>query len=103
MATGKTAFERHGGFPHVSEQFNTVSFLEITSSNDGQLPSMSGYAFCFVGDPDNDGNVLLGHDNNPTFPLAPGAGLTLLVENLNQVWCDVPSDHSLHIVLLSEE
>ena len=101
MTLDNTQFEQEGLAPILTEQFDTVASYQYMVMS-GQLDDVEGLRFIFLANPANSNNVLIGGSASQTFPLAAGFGLTMEIENLNQVYADIESGDILDILVLSE-
>jgi len=99
--SGKTDYEKEGRAPILTEQFNTVVGYTFTTMS-GQMSDVDGMRFIFRADPDNSGTVKIGGLGTMLFPMDAGFGLTMEVENLNQVYANVPAGDKLHVLVLNE-
>ncbi len=96
-----TRYEKEGNPPIVTERFNTVANYSYTTMS-GQLDDVAGYKFILMANPGNAANVLIGSLGAETFPMEPGLGLALEIENLNQIYADIAAGDLLHVLVLSE-
>ena len=97
-----TLFEREGRAPILTAQFNTVNAYRYVTMS-GQMNSIAGYKFILMANPSNVNNVLIGGALGAmTFPMEPGFGLSLEIENLNELFANIQSGDELHILVLSE-
>jgi hypothetical protein len=96
-----TQFEKEGRTPILTEAFNDLEVYDFTLIS-GQLSNQAGNRFVLLAHPDNANNVMLGTLNNITFPLAAGVGISLEIENLNQVYAYVQSGDKLNVMILKE-
>lgn len=101
MTKDKTQFGREGRAPLLTEQFDTVTAIEVTTVS-GQLGDVSGLRFHILADPANSNNILIGGESSMTFPLEPGLGITLEVENLDQLYANIQSGDKLQVLVLDE-
>ena len=96
-----TKYENEGNAPIVSERFNTVTAYSYDAM-DGQMDSVAGYRFILLADPGNAANVLIGSEGAITFPMEAGFGLSLEIENLDELYATVGAGDTLHVMVLTE-
>ena len=96
-----TQWSDEGRAPIELETYNTLTF--ITVSGTGQLGDVTCKRAVFLARPGNSGNVFLGSETGIyTFPLEAGFGISLEVENLNQVFYQTTGGDRLHVTVLTE-
>lgn len=97
-----TQYEKEGRAPILTEQFNAVNaYVYVTMS--GQMNPVVGHKFILMADPSNVNNVLIGGALGAiTFPMEAGFGLSLEIENLDELFANIQSGDKLHILVLSE-
>ena len=99
---GNTQYEKEGNAPIITETFDALVVYEYTSS-DTQLGNLTGLRFLLLADPANAANVLIGGSSGAkTFPMEAGFGLTLEVENLNQIFVTITGSDKLHALVYNE-
>ncbi len=99
--TNLTRYENEGNPPIVTERFNTVTSYSYTTMS-GQMDSVAGYRFVLLANPGNSNNVLVGSIGEITFPMEAGFGISLDIENLNQLYANIQAGDILHLMVLSE-
>lgn len=101
MSLMKTKYEKEGNPPIVTERFNTVTTYSYTTMS-GQMDNIAGYKFVLLADAGNSNDILIGSVGAITFPMEAGLGLSLEIENLNQLYASIQAGDALQVLVLSE-